>query len=175
MHTLASLAKQIGRSPSELQKTMKRFEVPLVAGAGYSDAHLAFLRVVFHLRTLRVQDDLLLRLWEVEKKLLQLLHLDAGGSPTWFLDACGRRGRGRGRLLLTQREIGVDLGSDLLQPGLDFSPEESGELFPGEAMGEDAVKMLGEYRKLFAKVRSRVEESLPEVRAAAAWGRRSFS
>jgi len=173
MHTLSELSRRLSRPSIELRDLLTRYEVPLQVGAGYSEACLAWLRVIVHLRTLGVPEKLLRELWTVEKKLLTLLHLDAGGSPTWFLDACRTGQPARGRLLLSQREIGSAIELDVLQPGLDLAPSEP-ELFAGEVMGEDAMRLLGDYRQLLEKVRRRVRDSLPAVRASLNWGARRF-
>lgn len=89
MHTLAEIAKALNRPVVYLSGLQARFEVPVLEGAGYSGAYLAFLRVIVHLRTLGIAEDKLRELWDIEKKLLQLLHADTTGSPTWFLDSCG--------------------------------------------------------------------------------------
>ena len=71
----------------------------------------------------------------------------ADGSPPWFLAACGRTTHPRRRLLLTNHDLGVDLPSGTLQLGLNFATELP-ELFAGRAMGEDALRVLGDYLRL---------------------------
>ena len=85
MHTFSDMAKTLNRSPVYLAGLQKRFDLPVFEGAAYSDAYVAFLRAVIALRPYGLAEDALLRLWNFEKKLLQLLHLDSTGSPTWFL------------------------------------------------------------------------------------------
>ena len=125
----------------------------------------------FHLRRLNVTEEALRNLWLIEKKLLQLLHVDAVGSPTWFLDSCGMKTHANRRLLLTNHDVGTDLRTTKLQPGLDFS-EAPPELFKGRDMGEDALRALGEYKRLHGRVQSEVAAELPHVQAAAQWARR---
>ena len=43
------------------------------------------------------------------------------------------------------------------------------ELFAGKAMGEDALRLLGEYLKLYARIQADVSAEVPLVRAAARW------
>lgn len=174
MHTLAQMASALNRSQVEISNLQRRFELPVFPGDGYSGAYLAFLRTLVRLRTLQVPEDTLVEMWTLERKLLRLLHIDSGGSPTWFLDACGKAGSSRRRMLLSQREFGAALEIEAVQPGLDLTPERSPELFPGEAMGEDALRLLREYRRLHASVRKTVRASLAPVEATVAWGKRKF-
>ena len=39
-------------------------------------------------------------------------------------------------------------------------------------MGEDALRVLNDYRKLYARVSAEVRAELPQVRAALAWSKR---
>jgi len=74
----------------------------------------------------------------------------------------------RRRLLLTNYDLGVDLRAKSLQLGLSFA-EKLPELFTGKEMGEDALRVLNDYLKLYARIRSDVQARLPLVRAAARW------
>ena len=82
MHTFADLAKALNRSMVYLSGLQSRFDIPTFDGAGYSEAYLAFLQTVVHLRTLSIAEETLRDLWHIEKKLLVLLHADSTGSPT---------------------------------------------------------------------------------------------
>ena len=170
MHTLGDMTKAVNRSAVYLHGVQARFELPVFEGAGYADAYLAFLRTVVFLRVLNVPEESLRTLWRLEKKLLHLLNMDAAatGSPTWFLDACGQTTHARRRLLLTNHDLGVDLPSGTLQLGLNFATELP-ELFAGKAMGEDALRVLGEYLKLYARIQADVSAEVPLVRAATRW------
>ena len=64
----------------------------VMAGAAYSNAYLEFLRALVTLRTLNISEESLRDLWHLEKKLLQLIHVDSAGSPTWFCDGAGTSG-----------------------------------------------------------------------------------
>ncbi len=46
------------------------------------------------------------------------------------------------------------------------------QLFAGEEMGEDALRVLNDYRKLLARISTDVKAELPHVRAAVAWSKR---
>lgn len=171
MHTLGNMAKALNRQAVVLHGLQTRFELPAFEGARYSDAYLAFLRAVVFLRMLNVSEENLLKLWHLEKKLLTLLHVDSIGSPTWFLDACGPATKPRHRLLLTNFNMGFELKSQAVQLGLNFS-EAAPELFDGKEMGEDALRVLGQYLKLFSSIQVGMSFEVPLLREAAIWGSR---
>jgi hypothetical protein len=75
----------LNRSALHFSGLQARFALPVFEGAGYSDAYLGFLRTVVYLRALFISEGTLRDLWHIEKKLLQLLHVDSTGSQTWFL------------------------------------------------------------------------------------------
>jgi hypothetical protein len=161
MHTLGEMVKALNRSPVYLAGLQKRFELPVFEGAAYSDAYVA-------LRIFGIAEDTLLRLWNFEKKLLQLLHVDSAGSPTWFLDSCGVTTHSKQRLLLTNHDLGGPVPSKELQLGLNFA-DTLPELFGGTEMGEDALRVLNEYITLHARIRSDLRTELPHVREAMKW------
>jgi hypothetical protein len=171
MHTLGDLAKALNRSPVYLRGLQARFALPTFEGARYSDAYRAFLQILIFLRTLGIAEETLRDLWHIEKKLLTLLHVDSTGSSTWFLDACGPTSHRDRRLLLSNHDLGVPVPSNELQLGLDFSAKLP-ELFPGTEMGEDALRVLNDYLKLYHRIRGDVKTELPHVRAAATWASR---
>ena len=171
MHTFAGLAHALNRSPVYLRGLQTRFALPVLDGAAYPDAYLAFLRSVVFLRALGVSEDALLRLWRLETKLLTLLHVDSTGSPTWFLDACGQTTHRKRRLLLTNYDLGVAIPARMLQLGLNFG-DALPELFAGKEMGEDALRVLEEYLTALATIRRDVGDELPHVLAAVSFARR---
>ncbi|MEY4006855.1 MAG: hypothetical protein RLZZ221_2951 [Verrucomicrobiota bacterium] len=168
MHSLGDMAKSLNRFPVQLSTLQKQFALPSMVDAGYSDAYLTFLRTVISLRTLNISDDVILNLWHLEKKLLQLLHADSTGSPTWFLDECGRTTHANRRLLLTNYDIGMALDSQGIQPGLNFD-QKPRELFAGTEMGEDALRVLREILKLRERIHSAIAAELPHLRTAVKW------
>lgn len=170
MHTLGNMAKALNRSLVYLHSLQKRFELPVCEDAGYSDAYLDFLRTVIFLRALNVSEDSLRDLWHLEKKLMQLLHADSTGSPTWFLDACGQVGHPRRRLLLTNYDLGVEVPTGTLQLGLNFA-KALPELFASKEMGEDTMRVLGDYLKLYTRLRADVSVEAPLLRSAVAWSK----
>jgi len=94
-----------------------------------------------------------------------------GCSPTWFLDACGQPDHPRRRLLLTNYDLGVEVPAGTLQLGLNFA-DALPELFAGKEMGEDALRVLGEYLKLYTRFRADVGAEAPLLRSAVGWSKR---
>jgi hypothetical protein len=148
-----------------------RFQLPACEGASYSDAYLACLKTLVFLRTLGIAEDRLLRVWHLEKKLLQLLHVDSTGSKTWFLDSCDAVTHRNRRLLLTNYDIGMAVPDRALQLGLNFATEMP-ELFAGEDMGEDALRVLNDIIPLQAAIRSDVVAELPHLSETVKWAAR---
>ena len=170
-HALADLVNALNRPAIIITSLQHRFELPSFGDAAYSDAYLAFLRTLIYLRALGIAEDRLLRLWRLEKKLLQLLHVDSTGSKTWFLDSCGAiTGRDR-RLLLTNYDIGIAVPAHALQLGLNFA-EKTRELFAGKEMGEDALRVLNDIIPLQAGIRADVAAELPHLRQTVRWAAR---
>ena len=170
-HVLGDIAKALNRSAVVISGLQARFELPGSDGAVYSDAYLAFLRTLVYLCTLGIAEDRLQRLWHLEKKLLQLLHVDSPGSKTWFLDSCGATTRRDRRLLLTNYDIGIAVPARALQLGLNFATDLP-ELFAGKEMGEDALRVLNEIIPLQNSIRADVAAELPHLRETAKWAGR---
>jgi len=168
--TFSDICGELGRPGVYLRGIQSRFELPVLDGDAYSAAYLAFLRVVVNLRILNIPEDTIRELWRIERKLLTLLHVDSTGSKTWFLDACGQTRHKKRRLLLSNYDTGVDLSAKRLQPELDFN-ERPPELFTAHEMGEDELRLLTDYLKLYGRVAQSVLEEIPRVRAAAQWAR----
>lgn len=164
MRTFVQVAGMLNRSTVYVSGLQKRFELPGMAGAGYSDAYLVFLRNLIALRTLNISEDILLDLWHLEKKLLQLLHADSTGSATWFLDSCAVGKNPERRLLLTNYDLGVPVTADEVQIGLNFA-DTAPELFAGREMGEDALRVLRECLKIRARILEHIAAELPHVRS----------
>ena len=171
MPTLGDMATALNRAQLYLRDVLKRFEVPLAKDDRYSDATLAFLRTVIFLRTLNISEERLRELWHLEKKLLQLLHVDSAGSPMWFLDSWCQTGHPRRRLLLSNYDLEFPLPVRGVQLGLNFA-EKLPELFAGREMGEDAIRVLGETLKLHHAICADVAAERPLAIAANRWARR---
>lgn len=170
MQNFPDLARVLNRPPVYLRGLQARFALPVLAGAKYSDAYAALLRSVIHLRILGVSENALVRLWDLEKKLLTLLNVDSTGSATWFLDACGQTSHRNRRLLLSNHDMGVPITSHMLQPGLNFRASMP-ELFASKEMGEDALRVFEKYLKARAAIQRDVSNELPQLRAALRCGR----
>jgi hypothetical protein len=169
--TLADLAKALNRPVIVLTALQHRFELPTMAGPGYSDAYLAFLRTLISLRSLAISEARILDLWRLEKKLLQLIHVDSTGSKTWFLDSCGLTDHLNRRLLLSNYDIGIAIPAHALQLGLDFA-QRPPELFAGAEMGEDALRVLNQIIPLQTSIRADIAAELPNLRLTAKWAAR---
>jgi len=168
VHTLGDMARALNRSPVQVRGLQARFHLPPFEGARYSDPYLTFLRALIALRILGITEDTLRDLWQLEKKLLQLLHVESTGSRTWFLDACGQTAHSERRLLLSNHDLGVTLPSGELQLGLDFSARLP-ELFAGQEMGEDALRVLRDCLRIRHRICTDIAGELPHVRAAVKW------
>lgn len=164
--TLGDMAKLLNRPALYVRGLQERFALPVLADDAYAPAYLACLRRMVLLRLLGVSEERLRALWHLEKKLLQLLHVDSTGSPTWFLDACGRSAHASRRLLLTNYDLGREVSGGALQLGLNFSAQVS-ELFASADMGEDARRILNQCLELQSGIRSDIARERPNARAAA--------
>ncbi len=165
------MASALNRPVVYLRGLQTRFELPIVEGGGYSDAYFAFLQTVVYLRMMNVPEESLRHLWRLEKKLLHLLNMVSTESKTWFLDACGQTTHRRRRLLLSNYDIGVNLPSGILQLGLNFTSKLP-EFFAGSEMGENAIRVLGQYLKIFTRLTPGICAEATIVRSAARWASR---
>lgn len=170
-HALADMANALHRPAVVITSLQHRFELPSFSGAGYSNAYLAFLRTLVSLRALAISEDRILDLWHLEKKLLQLIHVDSTGSKTWFLDSCGRTDHLNRRLLLSNYDIGVAVPAQAIQLGLDFA-QRPPELFAGTEMGEDAIRVLNKIIPLHTSIRADIAAELAHLRQTAKWATR---
>lgn len=172
--TFSALCTALNRHPGVIQDIQKRFGLPVFKGAAYSDAYVAFLRTIIHLRIFSVSFDSLTRLWQLEQSVMRLLHADTTGSPTWFLDACGAKGRRSRRLLLSNYDLGTHLASGSVQLGLDFSAA-THELFTSAEMGEDVLQAINLYLKEYRAIALSIRAELPNLRAALNFSRPHLS
>ncbi len=164
--TFAEVCSRLNRSPVYVRGLQRRFALPILEGAAYSASYVAFLEGIIHLRVLGIQEDTLTHIWNLERKLMQLLHADSTGSATWFLDACGSAGKRDHRLLLSNFDIGTFLPSGAVQLGLNFSDTDKLELFTKAEMGEDAILVVRQYLPLHQQILRDVRLEVPVIRAA---------
>ena len=164
--TFAELCARLNRSPVYVRGLQRRFALPILEGSPYSAAYVAFLEGVIHLRVLGIPEETLTHAWNLERKLMQLLHADSTGSATWFLDACGSTGNRDHRLLLSNFDIGTFLPSGAVQLGLNFADKDKPELFTKAEMGEDAILVLCQYLPIHQQILRDIKLEIPVVREA---------
>ena len=168
MKRMKEIAERLGRPAVWISGIQKRFGLPVLES--YSEGYEAFLRKVLHLRVLGVSEVSLQDFWAVERKLIEVLHLDPQSSPTWMVDACAAHADPDRRLLLSNFDLGFILPATELQIGLNFATS-SPELFAGKEMGEDVLKVLQDYRTRLAAIRLSVGSELTVLKGAIKWGR----
>ena len=67
MQSLGDMLKSLNRTAVYVSGLQARFELPVMEGAEYSNAHLEFLRAIVTLRTLSISEEALHDLWQLEK------------------------------------------------------------------------------------------------------------
>jgi hypothetical protein len=169
--SLAEIAAELGRDRIHLLGWIKRFELPSAIEGAYPAVYQSFFRLVVFLRLAQVPEEKIVELWTLERKLIHLLNADTTSSPTWMIDGHAVAGHDSRRLFLSRFDLGTDLESASLQPGLDFSPAPT-ELFGGRDMGEDAVRLLGIYRAELKPVLATVASQSVLLGEAARWASR---
>lgn len=87
-----------------------------------------------------------------------------------MVEACAYPSDPDRRLLLSNIDLGFPLPATDLQIGLNFAAT-SPELFAGRDMGEDALRLLSDYRTRLAAIRSTVASESRILRAAIKWGK----
>ncbi len=140
---MKNLAEGLGRPMVWVRGVQKRFGLPVLEI--YPEGYESFLRKIVHLRVLGVSEETLREFWAVERKLIEVLHLDPQTSPTWMVDACAYPSDPDRRLLLSNIDLGFPLPSTDLQIGLHFAAA-SPELFAGKDIGEDALRLIIDQR-----------------------------
>jgi hypothetical protein len=168
MKRMKQIAERLRRPAIWITGIQKRFGLPVLES--YSEEYEAFLRKILHLRVLGVSEESLREFWAVERKLIEVLHLDPQSSPTWMVDACAVAADPDRRLLLSNIDLGFILPATELQIGLNFATS-SQELFAGKDMGEDALNLLQDYRVRLAAIRLAVGSDLAVLRGAIKWGK----
>jgi hypothetical protein len=168
MRSMKMIAERLGRPILWISGVQKRFGLPVLES--YPEGYEAFLRKILHLRVLGVSEESLREFWAVERKLIEVLHLDPKDSPTWMVDACAFQADPDHRLLLSNIDLGFPLPATDLQIGLNFATS-APELFAGKEMGEDALRLISDYRTRIAVIRSAVSSELPILKGATTWGR----
>lgn len=80
MKSLKEIAEGLGRPAIWISGVLKRFGLPVLEM--YPEGYEAYLRKIIHLRVLGVSEETLREFWAVERKLIEVLHLDPQSSPT---------------------------------------------------------------------------------------------
>jgi hypothetical protein len=168
MKSVKLMAEGVGRPAVWVAGVQKRFALPVLES--YPEGYESFLRKIIHLRVLGVSEETLREFWAVERKLIEVLHLDPQSSPTWMVDACAFSTDPDRRLLLSNIDLGFPLPSTDLQIGLNFAAT-SHELFAGKEMGEDALRLISDYRTRLSGIRSTVDSERPLLKEAIKWSR----
>ena len=162
------MAERLGRPVVWVAGVQKRFGLPVLES--YPEGYESFLRKIVHLRVLGVSEETLREFWAIERKLIDVLHLDPQSSPTWMVDACAFESDPDRRLLLSNIDLGSPLLATDLQIGLNFAAT-STELFAVKEMGEDALRLISDYRTRLPAIRSSVASESRILRAALKWGK----
>jgi hypothetical protein len=131
---------------------------------------VAFLRKVRDLRNLGVSEEKLGDLWDLEKKLIVILHLDFDCGELSLIEGCTADADPERRLLLSNADLGVPLMAQDVQTGLDFLSRPR-ELFEEKEMGEDSLRLLGEYKALLQEVRETVGRERGVLKSSLQWER----
>jgi len=171
VYSLSDIARYVNRPVIYMRGLQQRFDLKVMEGSEYPETYRQFLKSLVQLRLLGISEETLLKLWNLEKKLLQLLHVDAAGSPTWYLDSCGRKTHRRRRLLLSNYDLGVSINSAKIQLRMNFSERHS-ELFDRAEMGEDIFQVLERYLEIYRRVQADAVTESRQLSSAAGWAQR---
>ncbi len=170
--TLASVAKRCGKPVATLKGLQKSLGLHVLGDGIYPEAYCRFLQKIVALQALHVSRAAITDIFEKERQILRLLHVDSlSSSPTWYLDACAQpetRAALATRLLLSGYDLGFTLNTTALQDTLDFGSREK-ELFKGKEMGEDVRKLLSDYLRMLSAIRQVVSAEIPAIRNALSW------
>ena len=171
------LCSALGKSSLYIHNIQKNLALPVLKGGEkYSKGYKCFLEHIINLKTLGVRNEDIVRLLELEKKILHLLQIDSlDSSPTWYVDHCENRyARGKGKslvLLLTDYDLETSPLGSSFQGSLDFSGAQRSELFKGSEMGEDINRAIETYRKLEQKILDVVATEAAAAKRASDWAR----
>ncbi|MEI7902689.1 MAG: hypothetical protein WCK89_20755, partial [bacterium] len=88
--TFSALCNYLARSPAFVRQVQNKLGLPVLEDDGYPATYVAFMETVLYLRIMGIRLEDIFDLFEIEKKILKLLKLDAlSGSRLWYLDRCG--------------------------------------------------------------------------------------
>ena len=164
----SELSERLGRPALWISRMRKHFGLPVLED--YPECYEAFLRKVRDLRNLGISEEKLVNLWNLERKLIDILHLDLGDGNLSHIQGCSAEADPDRRLLLSNADLGVPLMARDLQTGLDFQALPK-ELFEGRSMGEDALRILREYRVLLQEIRGIVAREGKVLKNSLRWAK----
>lgn len=158
-----------GRDDGKKARPRRRTRKKIEKKSGYSARYLVFLEKVVAMRAFNVPLSKIVELFEVEKKILTLLHLDSlYDADTWYFGSAEPQELSDGHLLLTGHDLGFPIVDGDIQHNLDFAERET-ELFDGEEMGEDVRRVLTKYHAMVHEIRSTIRKEQPVLRNALDW------
>jgi hypothetical protein len=100
--------------------------------------------------------------------LIEILHLDLGGAELSLIEGCYVEADPDRRLLLSNADLGVPIMARDVQTGLDFQKRPQ-ELFVGKEMGEDALRLIAEYRIILQDVMDIVGKEMVLMKESLKW------
>ena len=166
--THSQLSERLGRPAVWISRMRKHFGLPVLED--YPECYETFLRKVRDLRNLVVSEEKLVILWNLERKLIDILHLDLGDGNLSHIQGCSVEADPERRLLLSNADLGVPLMARDLQTGLDFQSRPQ-ELFEGKEMGDDALRLLREYRELLDETLKTVSRESKVLKNSLRWAK----
>lgn len=169
-YSFGDVCAALGKSSLYVRCLQRDMGLPVRGRDGvYSAGYLRFIEKIVALRAFAVPMDKIAELFQMEKKALQLLHIDSiCDSDCWYLDGCISTGPGERCLFLTGVDLGFPIAEGVVQSHLNFRRREA-ELFHGAEMGEDVRRVLTACLGLQADILSRVRKEAPVIRDALAW------
>lgn len=174
--SFSAFCNRLRRDTFHVKGLQKALDLPVPdVGSGYNAAYLRFMQKVVALRVFSVPIDRIAELFDLEKKILRLLHIDSlGNGSAWYLEGCRAgdapqtSGNMERRLLLTGYDLGFPLTAAAVQHHLDFGQKDP-ELFKGVEMGEDVLRLLGRYMECLAWMREHARRERPVIETALQW------
>ena len=164
----SELSERLGRPALWISRMRKHFGLPVLED--YPECYEAFLRKVRDLRNLGVSEEKIGELWDLERKIIEILHLDLGGGELSLIQGCSVEADPERRLLLSNADLGVPLMARDLQTGLDFQALPK-ELFEGKEMGDDALRILREYSDLLDETLKTVSRESKVLKNSLRWAK----
>ena len=166
--THSELSERLGRPALWISRMRKHFGLPVLED--YPECYEAFLRKVRDLRNLGVSEEKFGQLWDLERKLIDILHLDLGDGNLSHIQGCSVEADPERRLLLSNADLGVPLMARDLQTGLDFQALPK-ELFEGKEMGDDVLRILREYSDLLDETLKTVSRESKVLKNSLRWAK----